>query len=182
MGCQIPGSLCSVIQYVPIDEGTLIRSGCATPAPVNVSQPLAGPPKFNKTKAAESVYDNSADTYADALKNAQAQGHKTTRCAHYVRMAIAAGGLQVQPPASAAAKDYGPKLIAAGFRQLAQQGYTPKAADVIVYQPIEKHPNGHMQMYDGDQWDSDFTQASIYPSSNDPAWKEASYAIYRFPD
>jgi hypothetical protein len=179
MSATLPAPVCQFLRYLPIDEGTLGRFCSAAPKPENGA---TAKPKFDKTKAADRAFHNSFDTYDEALKDAKANGFKTTRCAHYVRLAIAAGGLQIQPPKSEAAKDFGPKLIVAGFHPVGQKGYIQKPGDVIVYQSIAGHPDGHMQIYDGDEWVSDFTQNSIWPSNTNAAWKKASYTIYRFPD
>ena len=95
-------------------------------------------------------------------------------CAKYVRLAIQWGGIRVAPTGSA--KNYGTNLEAAGFRVTtgaAQKG------DVIVIQPAPGHPEGHMAIYDGDHWISDFVQMhGFYPG---PAYRNSqpAYKIYR---
>ncbi|QAU23552.1 CHAP domain-containing protein [Dyella sp. M7H15-1] len=116
-------------------------------------------------------YDGaSAASYADS----HAQPDSTGECAKYVRRAIEWGGISL--PRTRYAKDYGPILKAAGFR--AALG-APRKGDVIVIQPAPGHPAGHMAIYDGAHWISDFKQRhGFYP---DPAYRNAqpSYEIYR---
>lgn len=95
-------------------------------------------------------------------------------CAKYVRLAIAAGGVKVTPTLSA--KNYGPHLVAAGFKATAG---TPQSGDVIVIQSIPGHPHGHMAIYDGRHWFSDFKQLrGFYPGPGYRSLKPA-YKIYR---
>lgn len=91
--------------------------------------------------------------------NRNARPQSTTNCAKFVRLAIAAGGVQLTPRGSA--KDYGISLLAAGFRQIAEGGW-PEYGDVAVIQPIAGHPHGHMAMFNGRYWVSDFVQVNGY--------------------
>ncbi|WP_205965188.1 CHAP domain-containing protein [Paraburkholderia flava] len=85
-------------------------------------------------------------------------------CARYVREAIAAGGVEVMQ--TAAARDYGPPLMSAGFYRVLSPAY-PIKGDVVVIQPIPHHPYGHMAMFDGNIWISDFKQYhGFYPSQS----------------
>jgi hypothetical protein len=52
----------------------------------------------------------------------------------------------------------------AGFVEVINP-HTPMAGDVVIIQPITGHPDGHMAMYDGFIWISDFKQQhGLYPS------------------
>ena len=51
--------------------------------------------------------------------------------------------------------------------------------DVVVFQPVKGHPDGHVAMFDGKQWISDYKQDSIYAAS--PYKNGAPYVIYRRP-
>ena len=111
------------------------------------------------------------------LKN-HAEPSSKGYCGKYVREAIEAGGIRLIRKNSA--KDYGSSLNTAGFTEYSSVppgGY--KAGDIAVIQaPDSKQPNGHMQMYSGTNWISDFVQKSFWagPSyrSNTPSFK-----IYR---
>jgi hypothetical protein len=119
---------------------------------------------------------------AKAIKHLRdkAKAHSTGHCAQYVREAVEAGGVILLRHASA--KDYGSSLTAVGFRAVsAGAGYHHRAGDVGIVQPITGHPHGHMAMFDGTHWVSDFVQwHGIYPGKS---YREAkpAYAIYRYP-
>lgn len=88
--------------------------------------------------------------------------HSVGLCAEYVREAIQAGGLVIGRVPSA--KDYGPSLLHAGFIGVTDS--TPQAGDVAIIAPIDGHPHGHMCMYDGNGWVSDFRQLhGVYPGA-----------------
>lgn len=99
-----------------------------------------------------------------------------SRCAKYVRQAIEAGVIRIDRTHNA--KDYGTSLIRAGFHEV-PSGATLYAGDVDVIQP---HPggnqSGHMTMYDGRRWYSDFAQRDMYPGPGDRAHRPPC-KIYR---
>lgn len=102
------------------------------------------------------------------------------KCAKYTRIAIEAGGVVLTRHDSA--KDYGSSLLAVGFEEIDIKdclGGKYLAGDVVIIQNVTGHPHGHMAMYDGQYWVSDFVQSSIYPG---PAYMQnnASYVIYRY--
>lgn len=55
-----------------------------------------------------------------------------------------------------------------GFTQVSTSDAmkNPKRGDVVVYGKSRGHNSGHIQMYDGKQWVSDFRQKSHLPWSN----------------
>ena len=59
-------------------------------------------------------------------------------------------------------------------------GEKPQKGDVVVFQAIEGHKDGHVAMFDGKQWISDFKQDSIY-AATDYQKVDAPYVIYRRP-
>lgn len=100
----------------------------------------------------------------------------TNNCATYVRKAIYAGGIIVTNTRNA--KDYGPMLEAAGFRKISAT-QPPQLGDVVVIQPYKGgHPAGHMAIYDGQAWYSDFKQRDFWGG---PGYRSAqpSYQMYR---
>jgi len=89
------------------------------------------------------------------------------KCAAFVREAIEAGGLTISRAGSGSAKDFGPRLLLAGF--IAQPGSAEpyRKGDVAVIEGFTKnagtgvkkdHLDRHLAMYDGRQWISDFKQ------------------------
>lgn len=113
---------------------------------------------------------------AYARHNARASSHGI--CATYVRLAIRAGGIEL--PITHFAKDYGPVLISAGFRPL-KPGETPQTGDIVVIQPRPGgNPAGHIALFDGSTWYSDFRQRDMWGG---PGYRQAkpSHVIYRMP-
>ncbi len=100
-----------------------------------------------------------------------AESNSQGACAKYVRLALEAGGMSTDGrPVSAC--DYDTWLQAKGFYLVSKEGYQPLAGDIVVFEAITGHANGHIAMYNGQQWISDFVQRDMYGGSayrNDPA-------------
>lgn len=112
------------------------------------------------------------------------------QCATFVREAIEAGGLAISRSGSGSAKDYGPRLAQAGFAAQAGTGAPYKKGDIAVIDGFLKnaadgikkdHSDGHLAMYSGTQWVSDFKQTGIspYPGS-DYEKAKPKIVIYRY--
>ena len=99
-------------------------------------------------------------------------------CARAIREAIQAGGLALKNhPVNA--KDYGPTLAGENFVKISETDYTPKAGDIVVIQPYQGgNPAGHITMYDGSVWRSDFVQSDMWAG---PGYRKnkPSHEIYR---
>ncbi len=109
------------------------------------------------------------------------------QCAEYVRKALEGSGFDIGKHGSA--KNYGEPLENAGFDAIAEHyngegyknlpdGYNPQAGDVVVFDASTNHSDGHITMYDGEDWYSDFKQTDMHGGSardNDP-----NYTIYRY--
>lgn len=97
-------------------------------------------------------------------------------CAQYVREAIEAGGVQIRR--QRLAKDYGVSLEAAGFDAL--ESSMPNDGDIAIIEAIADHPSGHMAMYNGTMWISDFKQLhGLYPGQDYRRLKPP-FKIYRY--
>ncbi len=97
-------------------------------------------------------------------------------CATYTRLAIAAGGINLKLAGDA--KNYGDSLLKAGFFAL-PQSVVPAKGDVAIIQPYPGgNVSGHMTMFDGKVWYSDFKQRDMYPG---PGYRRyhPPYVIYR---
>lgn len=107
-----------------------------------------------------------------------AQRASAGRCAEYTRKSIEAGGLVLAR--TNLAKDYGPSLTAAGFVELLFCPAEFEEGDVVVMAGARPEDAGHMAMFDGINWVSDFVQRDLYPG---PGYRAATpdYAIYRYP-
>lgn len=109
-----------------------------------------------------------------------AAGSSKGECAKYTRQAIEAGGLRIGR--TTYARDYGQSLLTAGFRAFDGEppgGYAK--GDVAIIEGFTGHPIGHMQMFDGTIWISDFKQkVDFWPG---PAWRKVphpAFKIYRY--
>lgn len=118
------------------------------------------------------VYGLFSIHYYDVDKSTEyltqsAQSKSQHECARYVRKAIQAGGCPTYiHPASA--KDYDAFLPNLGFKEISITDYHPMKGDVIVIQPpqnVSVHEHGHIAMYNGKKWISDFTQRDMYGGS-----------------
>jgi hypothetical protein len=115
---------------------------------------------------------HAAATYA--RQHAGSSSH--SRCAEFTRIAINAGGGGISNTRHA--KDYGSVLEAAGFRTIGQ-GENLREGDVVIIQPYTGgNPSGHMAIFDGTNWYSDFRQRDMWAG---PGYRSArpAHKIYR---
>lgn len=90
--------------------------------------------------------------------------HSTHHCAASVRQAMEAAGIvTTDRPSSGDAADYGPFLLRHGAQEIPTESYEPKAGDIAVFDRSEEHPAGHIQIFDGQHWVSDFVQHTFSP-------------------
>jgi len=137
---------------------------------------------------------NAVQNIDDAIDHLEENADTKPRgkCAAYVRRALNKGGFAVRPPndGHGYAKNYGPELRRVGFEPVAAsihpskypvEGYSPRKGDVMVMDtyPTQSIPAGHMAMYTGKQWISDWPQRSFWPGSGYRSYKP-SYTIYRY--
>ena len=104
------------------------------------------------------------------------------RCAMYVRKALNAGGFNTTGHPLLAA-NYGNLLKNRGWSVVSKDNYKPEIGDIIVINSFvgrhKQHPSGHIQMYNGTQWVSDFKQPTLMPGE-DYRISNPGYVIYRF--
>ncbi len=121
--------------------------------------------------------------------NNNARPKSTGYCAKYIRLALNAGGFAIKP--SGDAKNYGKILENLGFRVLIEwngcgfsedsiNDYIPSKADIVVLQPYTgTNAAGHIAMYNGSCWVSDFKQIDMWGGkgyrNNKPP-----YVVYRW--
>jgi hypothetical protein len=160
----------------------------ATATPAN-----AGPAdnnSFDADKAVDTLNQNVDELKRQQIEDGQPNLYGEHACAQYVRGALNdGGGLNVGTPANGLgnAADYGPPLENAGFQPVANgnayppEDYTPQAGDVAVIQPTNENASGHMEMYNGSQWVSDFRQDGFWPG---PHYRNETphFVIYRYPN
>ena len=83
-------------------------------------------------------------------------------CAGYVMLGLWYGGC---PAGLVPAYAYEKTLPQMGFQEVPTEGYQPQKGDVSVLPPAGNSPFGHIAVYNGRQWVSDFSQKSLFPSS-----------------
>ena len=80
-----------------------------------------------------------------------------------------------------AAKDYEPGLLKAGFRIIDINNDSElKKGDVIIYDLTRTSPWGHIQVWTGRQWVSDYRQSSKYPDRTYYNLKPTYYRYYGY--
>lgn len=127
------------------------------------------------------------------------------QCAKFVNRALRDGGVHLAqvkfryPGDGPSACDYGEALEQAGFEvfydntedDLQCRAYHPIAGDIAVFMPIAAevingltislHKHGHIQMYDGKAWISDFEQSGFFVGK-DYRIKWGRFRVYRYTD
>lgn len=96
-------------------------------------------------------------------------------CAMYVRKAMIAGGIQLYQGGNAWHYKY--LLPIFNFEEIDKKE-KKEVGDIMFFQPIGKRQFGHIAIWNGKQWVSDFKQRSIIVHS-DYVKKECEYAIFR---
>jgi hypothetical protein len=110
--------------------------------------------------------------------DAHALSRSSHHCAMYCRLGMEAAGLDTgDRPRSGDAGDYGPFLLRHGAQTVPLDSYVPQVGDVVVFDKTGQHPYGHIEMYDGQHWVSDFMQHSFSPYRD--AASTPPFTIYR---
>jgi hypothetical protein len=179
-GVRYPGSSMGrfMSQGRDLPVGT-VPSHCPTDSAArlgrNSGQPVgpdgnAAPP----TSSSEVLNKSELSDWMDAHALSRSSRH----CAMYVRLGMEAAGLNTEDrPQSGDAGDYGPFLLRHGAQMVPTDSYAPQVGDVVVFDKTAQHPYGHIEMYDGHQWVSDFMQNSFSPYRD--AISTPPYTIYR---
>ena len=110
--------------------------------------------------------------------DAHALAYSSHHCALFCRLGMEAAGMSTADrPLSGDAGDYGPFLLRHGAHVVPVNLYTPRVGDTVIFDKTAQHPNGHMEMYDGHHWVSDFMQHRFSPYRD--AASTPSFTIYR---
>ena len=101
------------------------------------------------------------------------------RCARFVNDAIVAGGARNYGRGNA--YQTGASMTAAGFHDVtggarSPRDIVPEPGDVVVFDRRSGHPYGHVAMWNGTEWVSDFHQKSIIVNS---AYESGGFRVYR---
>jgi len=115
-----------------------------------------------------------ATTKLDSIAEERPRG----LCALYVQRALEAGGVSGEGHPVVAAK-YGRYLLSKGFIVVPDpEDYQPRKGDVVVIQPKPGTSGpGHIAMFDGGQWVSDYRQAKFWGAGRRPS--PETYKFYR---
>lgn len=156
--------------YSPqIEAGTSTTSTYSPQQSFDISNILAAvlgytPTTSYQTQSVSTSVPNPNFNLEKALQKLRRSAHyeSTSQCATYVRQALEEGFGKALSGHPRLAKDYKKYLPTIGYQEL---DYDPKmqaqAGDVIVYEnPKSKAAAGHIAMFDGKQWISDFKQRS----------------------
>jgi hypothetical protein len=140
---------------------------------------VAQPPSPNGNLASPA---NASDAFNKSELSDWMDAHALTRsshhCAMYCRLGMEAAGLNTADrPQSGDAGDYGPFLLRHGAQTISPDSYIPQVGDVVVFDKTSQHPFGHIEMYDGHHWVSDFMQHNISPYRD--ANSAPPFTIYR---
>lgn len=124
------------------------------------------------------LYAENADYSFDKEKAAayvteHAETKSRTWCAWYVMRALHAGGC---PAYLLPAYGYSWLLPRMDFVEVSRENYVPQKGDLIVFPAVGKHIYGHIQMWDGKQWVSDFRQRNMIPAK---AYYNTDWKIFR---
>lgn len=96
-------------------------------------------------------------------------------CALYVRKAIIAGGIPLYVGGDAWSYKYTLPIL--NFHQVGKETVL-EVGDIVVFQPIGGRRFGHIAIWNGSQWVSDFKQRNLIVHS-DYLNDGCEYAIYR---
>jgi len=170
---QVPGPVGLDFRWHAFDRGTLALAPHAPPGPVGLE--LRAQAVGGSTAAPDKAIDVEAairEIHAIALSDYRG------RCTEHVRKALEAGGAVIRER-PLYAKDYGPTLIALGFRAVSIEPAVAERGDVAVFQDYsgQKVAAGHIQMFDGKQWVSDTVQPRFL--AHRIHYNGIPYVIYR---
>lgn len=146
------------------------------------AQPVQAQPETFSIKSYSGTKSNklssqAAPSIAARIASGAAHSRSIGRCALYVRKALQAAGYNFTPQPSAYQYANG-TLQSAGFVRLSNDGYVPQVGDVAVFNRTAKNPHGHIQIYNGSMWVSDFNQPKFSPYSQHggySVWRDARY-------
>jgi hypothetical protein len=134
-------------------------------ADVPLALPASSAASLNKSELAQWMDDH-------------ALSRSSHHCAMYCRLGMEAAGLSTQDrPRSGDAADYGPYLLRHGAQVVPTDGYAPQVGDTVVFDKTPQHPYGHIELYDGQRWVSDFMQHNFSPYRD--AASTPPFTIYR---
>ena len=100
---------------------------------------------------------NAASRYL--IEHAYEKSHN--RCAWHIMCAMNAGGQPVPLLRACDYEWYFKRFLSTQFYEVSIDGYIPEKGDIVVFPKVANHPYGHIAMWTGSQWVSDFKQRNI---------------------
>lgn len=190
---QIGNVATSVMGFISYVASSIVRPADA--ANVGSKSPPVDPGNVTVAYYLTADQIQAGATYLDnnTAVNASYTGSQGW-CANYVANALRTEGLDLPLGSVGAAKNFGPDLLELGFHPVSLESYVPSIGDVGVVQPYPGATgdavNGHVAMWDGSQWVSDYKQAPTYATGGGstletpvpgPTWAKlgATFQIYR---
>jgi flagellum-specific peptidoglycan hydrolase FlgJ len=133
----------------------------------------------------KSNISTSAKPHKAAMNATQAAGDKSKGlCAKYVANALQGAGYKFNRNPSAYQYATNGTLAQAGFIKIANN-MSPQTGDVRVFGQTNKHIHGHIQLFNGKQWVSDFRQNSAQPYREAipfTTWRDRNFLNGGIPD
>lgn len=106
----------------------------------------------------------------------------SSSCARYVRVAIEAG-LHLQSGSLMSvlgnARDYSRTLGKVGFAPVDWQNWSPQPGDILAQQEMPGHAYGHVSMFSGRLWMSDYLQKNMWGGINTGYHRRKQGIIFR---
>ena len=163
-----------------LDEVTIVAE--KLPKQEETYEPNDASVSVNQVSTAANVLEYELDKSIEYLNSNAFPSYQSGcgKCARAVRLAIDAGGIDTSErgTSSTSAKDYGANLKVWGYSEIDSENYEPQKGDVRVIQPPKGKTHGHMNMFNGEKWVSDFVERDFWPGS---AYRteQPEYKIYR---
>ncbi len=132
---------------------------------------------YEKQQMTKVISSSSAPAIAAARASRAALSRSSGYCARYVRKALQSAGYEFTPNPSAYQYASRGTLSNAGFTKIGND-MAPQIGDVVVFNRTSSRPHGHIQIFDGNDWVSDFRQNSINPYSGTHSyttWRDSQY-------
>lgn len=134
-------------------------------------------PVYSGVGGSSKLTNRSAPVVAAKRASRSARSRSAGLCAKYVRIALQAAGYKFTPNPSAYQYATRGTLAKAGFAKISNNA-KPQVGDVVVISRSRKHPHGHIAIYDGRNWVSDFRQKRKSPYReyySYTTWRDARY-------
>lgn len=150
-----------------------------SPAKKQISLSIDGGYAGSINSVAKNTVPDRTSKSVIAAKNAtsKASGKSKGLCARYVADALQGAGYKFTRNGSAYQYATNGTLKKIGFNQIPNEA-PGQIGDIKVFSPIPGHPHGHIQIYNGKKWISDFLQAKDYPYGSETphtTWRDGNY-------